>query len=36
MLRLYDKLARQCAIEQVDSPRFLLDRLASEHRIRQA
>jgi len=46
ILREYDKVARQCALEQVDFPRFLLrltelelldrDRRATERRIRQA
>jgi DNA replication protein DnaC len=46
ILREYDKVARQCAVEQVDFPRFLLrltelelldrDRRATERRIRQA
>jgi DNA replication protein DnaC len=46
MLREYDKVARQCAVEQVDFPRFLLrltelelldrDRRATDRRIRQA
>jgi len=46
ILREYDKVARQCAVEQVDSPRFLLrltelelldrDRRATERRIWQA
>ena len=46
MLREYDKVARQCAAEQVDFPRFLLrltelelldrDRRATDRRIRQA
>jgi len=46
MLREYDKVARQCAVEQADFPRFLLrltelelldrDRRATERRIRQA
>ena len=46
ILREYDKVARQCAAEQVDFPRYLLrltelelvdrDRRATERRIRQA
>jgi DNA replication protein DnaC len=46
ILREYDKLARQCAVEQVDYPRYLLrmtelelldrERRATERRIRQA
>ena len=46
ILREYDKVARQCAVEQVDYPRYLLrmtelelldrERRATERRIRQA
>jgi DNA replication protein DnaC len=46
MLREYDKVARQCAVEQLDYPRYLLrmtelellnrERRATERRIRQA
>ena len=46
ILREYDKVARQCAVEQLDYPRYLLrmtelelldrERRATERRIRQA
>src|SRR6202011_1475894 len=46
ILREYDRVARQCAVEQVDYPRYLLrmtelelldrERRATERRIRQA